>query len=145
MKCTHCHGFGRIAVQTEPPEPDYSVEGTVDGMLAAMNVHGNRKQFVLYPVVGPTCVNCVFPDGMLDEVRPILGKYVIVSGIVKYKWRKKFPFEVRAARIDPVSESDQPYLPDIIGIAPDATGGESSEDFVKEKRSSWDHDRCCLA
>jgi hypothetical protein len=74
---------------------------------------------------------------MLDEVRPILGKYVIVTGAMKYRWREKFPYEARANRLEQVSESDQPYLPNLIGMAPNATGGERSEDFVKELRSAW--------
>jgi hypothetical protein len=39
-------------------EADYTAEGTIDGMLEAVNVHGNRNQFVLYPVIGPTRVGC---------------------------------------------------------------------------------------
>jgi hypothetical protein len=118
-------------------EPDYSVDGTIDGMLEAVNVHNNRNQFVLYPIIGPTRVNCYFPDEMLDEVRPVLGKYAIVTGTMKYRWREKFPFEARATQLEQVSESDQPYLPDVIGLAPQATGGECSENFVKEIRSAW--------
>jgi hypothetical protein len=118
-------------------EPDYTVEGTIDGMLEAVNIHGNRNQFVLYPVIGPSRVNCYFPEEMLNDVRPVLGKYAIVTGKMKYRWREKFPFEARASYLEQVSESDQPNLSEIIGIAPDATGGERSEDFVKELRSGW--------
>lgn len=121
----------------EAIEPDYSVDGTVDGMLEAVNIHGNRNQFVLYPVIGPTRVNCYFPDDMLDQVRPVLGNYAIVSGMMKYHWREKFPFEARATKLETVSEIDQPYMPDLIGIAPEATGGQRSEEFVKEIRSAW--------
>jgi hypothetical protein len=118
-------------------EPDYTVEGTIDGMLEAVNIHGNRNQFVLYPVIGPARVNCYFPEEMLNELRPILGKYAIVTGKMRYRWREKFPFEARATHLEQVNEADQPYLPDIIGIAPAATDGERSEDFVKEIRSGW--------
>jgi hypothetical protein len=118
-------------------EPDSTAEGTIDGMLEAVNIHGNRNQFVLYPVVGPTRINCFFAEQMLDEVRPVLGKYVIVGGQLKYRWREKFPFEARASTIEPVDESEQPALPEIIGMAPDATGGKPSELFVRELRSGW--------
>jgi hypothetical protein len=118
-------------------EPDYTIEGTVDGMLEAVNIHGNRNQFVLYPIIGPNRVNCYFPEEMLDQIRPNLGKYAIVTGKLKYRWREKFPFEARATHLEHVSESEQPYLPDVIGIAPDATNGERSENFVKEIRSAW--------
>lgn len=118
-------------------EPDYTVEGTVDGMLEAVNIHGNRNQFVLYPIIGPTRVNCFFPDEMLDKVRPVLGKYAIVTGQLKYRWRENFPFEARASELECVEESDQPSVPDIIGIAPNATGGELSENFIRELRSGW--------
>jgi hypothetical protein len=118
-------------------EPDYTVEGTVDGMLEAVNIHGDRNQFVLYPIIGPNRVNCYFPQEMLDQVRPNLGRYAIVTGKLKYRWREKFPFEARATHLEHVSEAEQPYLPDVIGIAPDATGGERSEVFVKGIRGAW--------
>jgi hypothetical protein len=118
-------------------EPDYTAEGTIDGMLEAVNIHGNRNQFVLYPVVGPTRINCFFPDEMLVQVKPTLGKYAIVSGLMKYRWREKFPFEARANHIEAVEEGDQPSFEEILGIAPNATGGALSEDFVRELRSGW--------
>lgn len=118
-------------------EPDYTVEGTIDGMLEAVNIHGNRNQFVLYPVIGPTRVNCFFPDDMLDKVRPVLGKYAIVSGQLKYRWRENFPFEARASELEEANENEQPALSEIIGIAPNATGGERSEDFVRDIRGGW--------
>jgi hypothetical protein len=118
-------------------EPDYQVEGTIDGMLEAVNVHGNRNQFALYPIIGPSRVNCFFPDDMLDVVRPVLGKYAIVTGQLKYRWREKFPYEARASELEKVDESEQPSLREIIGIAPNATNGLRSEDFVKELRIGW--------
>jgi hypothetical protein len=118
-------------------EPDYLVGGTIDGMLEAVNVHGDKNQFVLYPIVGPTRINCIFPDEMLDMVRPVLGKYAMVTGDLKYRWREKYPYEARASRLDQLDEADQPSLMEIIGLAPEATAGASSEDFVRELRSGW--------
>jgi hypothetical protein len=118
-------------------EPDYTVEGTIDGMLEAVNIHGNRNQFVLYPIVGPLRVNCFFPDEMLDRVRPVLGKYAVVGGQLKYRWREDFPFEARASELEQLDEKDQPSFTEIIGMAPDATRGKRSEEFVREIRGGW--------
>lgn len=118
-------------------EPDYTIEGEADGMLEAVSVHGKRNQFVLYPIIGPSRVNCYFSEEMLDRVKPALGRYVIVKGQLKYRWRDRFPTECRAGDIEILDEADQPEIRDILAFAPDATGGKASEDFVREIRGGW--------
>lgn len=118
-------------------EPDYSAEGSIDGMLEAVNIHGNRNQFALYPVVGPSRVTCFFTQDMFGEIQPALGKYAIVNGELKYRWREKFPFEARVIAIETVDEADQPNFDTIRGLAADATRGKPSEEFVRDIRSGW--------
>ncbi|BBE34736.1 hypothetical protein [Sphingosinicella microcystinivorans] len=115
---------------------DTSAEGTVDGMLEAVNVHGKKNTFGLYPIVGASRVSCKFEDDLLAKVRPALGRYVIIEGELKYRWREKFPYEARATKIE-VMDEDQPSFIDILGMAPNATGGLASEDFTRKVRHGW--------
>lgn len=117
---------------------DTSSEGTVDGMLEAINVHGKSNIFALYPVVGANRVACKFDDAMLAKVRPALGRYVEIRGELKYRWREKFPFEAVATHISVLpSWDEQPSFVDIVGMAPDATGGEPAEEFTRKARHGW--------
>lgn len=112
--------------------------GSVDGMLEAINVHGKKNTFALYPVVGASRITCKFDDRLLQEVRPALGKYVLIEGDLKYRWREKFPFEATATKIEVMDNwNEQPSFTDIIGIAPDATSGVAPEEFVKSVRYGW--------
>jgi hypothetical protein len=118
--------------------PDESSEGSLDGMLEAINVHGKSNTFALYPIVGASRVSCKFEEGLLAQVRPALGKYVVIGGELKYRWREKFPYEARANRIEILSGwDDQPSFSSILGLAPNATGGLLSEEFVRNERHGW--------
>lgn len=117
---------------------DTSSEGSVDGMLEAINVHGKKNTFALYPVVGASRITCKFDDFLLPDVRPALGKYVIIRGELKYRWREKFPYEARAKKIEICDDWEaQPSFVDILGIAPSATDGVASEDFIRKERHDW--------
>lgn len=117
---------------------DTSSEGMVDGMLEAVNVHGKKNTFGLYPIVGATRVSCKFDETLLPSVRPALGKYVQIQGELKYRWREKFPFEAFATKIDVLDDwEEQPSFTSILGMAPNATGGLSSEEFTRNERHAW--------
>lgn len=118
--------------------PDTSSEGIVDGMLEAVNVHGKQNTFGLYPVVGSSRVSCKFDEHLLPMVRPALGKYVQIQGELKYRWREKFPHEALATKIDVLDDwEDQPSFTEILGMAPNATGGLPSEEFTRKERHGW--------
>ena len=118
--------------------PDSSSEGTVDGMLEVINVHGKKNTFGLYPVVGSSRVSCKFEENLLPEVRPNLGRYVQIEGELKYRWREKFPYEAFANKINALDDwDDQPSFIDILGLAPNATNGLPSEEFTRKERHGW--------
>lgn len=117
---------------------DTSSEGTVDGMLEAINVHGKKNTFSLYPVVGANRIACKFNESLLDKVRPALGRYVEIRGELKYRWREKFPYEAVAVDISILpSWDEQPSFIDIVGMAPDATDGQPAEEFTRKARHGW--------
>lgn len=117
---------------------DTSSEGNLDGMLEAVNLHGKQNTFGLYPIVGANRVSCKFDEKLLPFVRPALGKYVAVEGELKYRWREKFPFEAFVTKIEVLDDwSDQPSFTEILGMAPEATGGLLSEEFTRKERHGW--------
>jgi hypothetical protein len=117
---------------------DISSGGSVDGMLEAINVHGQRNTFALYPIVGASRITCKFDDQLLAKVRPALGRYVVIEGELKYRWREKFPYEAKAHKIEILDDWDaQPSFVEMVGSAPEATGGLPSEEFTRKVRHGW--------
>jgi hypothetical protein len=117
---------------------DTTSEGTADGMLEAINIHGKTNAFNLYPIVGASRISCRFTEDMLQSIKPALGRYVAVQGELKYRWRERHPYEAVVNKIEILpSWEEQPSFIDILGMAPDATGGLPSEDFVSNVRSAW--------
>ncbi len=117
---------------------DTSSEGTADGMLEAINIHGKTNAFNLYPIVGATRISCRFKEDMLPSIKPALGKYVAIQGELKFRWRERHPYEALVNKIEILPGWDeQPSFTEILGMAPDAAGGQPSEDFVSNLRSAW--------
>lgn len=117
---------------------DEEFSGSIEGMLEQINIHHGANTFHIYPSVGPKKVTCHFPPKLYDDAVSAVGRRVEVSGSLRYRANAKFPHQVGVTSIEafPV-EDDLPMWDDIRGRAPDATGGLSSEDFVRELRDAW--------
>ena len=118
------------------------VVSTIDGRLERINIHNNANTFGIYPtlpMVSP--VRCTFPQELLEQVLGALGSFVSVSGECLYRPEASFPYrmDVHDMTVLPPPES-LPSLSDLYGIAPDAPGSKSSEQFVREMRDRWDED-----
>lgn len=110
-------------------------QGSILGMLEHMNVH-NSNRFTIYPTIGPKSVSCTFPARIRQKVLDSAGKYVRVSGWALYDRNENFPRALQVTDIERFESFSK--LSDIRGIAPDATGGEAPEDFVRDLRDgSW--------
>lgn len=115
------------------------VVSTIDGRLEQINIHNNVNTFRIYASSPASySVNCGFPPNLLETVQSSLGAFVSVSGECLYRPEAPFPYKinVQEMRILPPSE-ELPTLSDLYGIAPGATGGMSSERFVRELRDAW--------
>jgi hypothetical protein len=116
---------------------DERERGSMLGKLEALNVHLGNRVFFIYPTVGASKVTCKFVGPELrDKVLASAGKYVRVDGWIVFKSKAKFPHAMDVQEIETFPQ-DFSKLSDIRGIAPDATKGERSEDFVRELRDAW--------
>ena len=113
-------------------------EGTVEGMLEQINIHGGANTFHIYPEVGPKKIACRFPPHLCDDAVSAVGRRVEVSGTLRYRAHADYPHQIAVSHIDTYEpESQLPEWDDLRGRAPDATGGLSSEAFVRELRDGW--------
>lgn len=107
----------------------------IKGRLEAMNIHGQKRTLTIYPSVGPTRVKCVFPKALTGAAKDAMGDHVTVFGDLKYHWRDPFPYEIKVTKIVALpSEADLPLEKELWGLAPAATGDQSSEEFVNDLR-----------
>jgi len=117
--------------------PDEIIEDSITGMLEMLNIHASKK-FHIYPVIGPKKVVCNFCGDLLEQ-KAIDGikHYVNVEGDFKYKKLSPFPYVVDVKNIEIYPDEDElPSLSDLCGVAPDATNGMSSEDFIRRIRDN---------
>jgi len=117
---------------------DEVIESAMNGTLELFNINKNNNLFNLYPVIGAQKIICNFPSALLQKAITAVGHYVNVMGQYKYKYRHSHPYyvNVTALEIYP-DENELPSLFDLYDIAPNATNGLSSEDFVRRVRDEW--------
>jgi len=107
----------------------------IKGTVEAMNIHGETHRLTLYPHRGPEKVVCIFEKDLKLKAIESFGKFVRVHGDFKYEWRAVHPYEIKVSDIEflkPVAEI--PKITSLMGIAPNATGGLSAEEFVEGLR-----------
>ena len=111
--------------------PDEIVRGSISGVLEYFNVHAGVNLLRIYPIVGPKKVDCHFPKEQIHKARAAVTKYVSIEGELRYKSSEPFPYAVNVSDIEIFLDEDElPSLFDLRGIAPQATGNLSSEEFV---------------
>lgn len=119
--------------------PVESFDGFVKGHLEAINLHESANNFRIYPVVGPNRVTCHFPEEMRGKAVQAVDETVVVYGELQYKANAPFPDEIDVDDMEVIPPDDElPSLSDLRGAQPDATGGKSSVEFVREVRDEWE-------
>lgn len=118
--------------------PDELVEGSIAGMLEAVNFH-NTNKFTLFPPLGPKRVTAMFPTTLRPKVKAAIGSFVTVIGKLRYKAWSQFPHGVIAENIDiHEPDSELPTLGELRGSFSGSTGGLNSVDFIdKLRREDW--------
>jgi len=117
---------------------DEECEGSMEGMLEQINLHLGANTFHIYPEIGPRKVTCHFPSALYDDAVSAVGRRVEVFGTLRYRARADFPNAIAVTQIEAYPPLDElPDWEDLRGRAPDATGGLSSEAFVRGLRDGW--------
>jgi hypothetical protein len=115
-----------------------SSEGSIEGVLEAINIHKGANVFRIYPIIGPKKVSCHFPNKLREDAIRAVDSFVSVEGTLKYMKKAPFPHEIKVSKIEVYPpEEELPSLEDLRGIAPNATGDLSSEEFVRKVRDGW--------
>jgi hypothetical protein len=112
--------------------------GSEEGMLEAGNIHGRARTCWIYPRIGAQRIRCDFLPGTRDQIKDNFGKYVRVEGVKYFRPTSPFPFRVAVKDFQAIEDEQPISLKDIEGIAPNATGGISSVEFVRNLRDEWD-------
>jgi hypothetical protein len=109
--------------------------GSVKGKVERYNSHGEKKYFYLYPLIGER-VKCFFDEDHRQDAASAVEKDVTVYGRLCYRDGEFFPYQMYVETIE-VNSSLQASLADLIGSAPNATGEQSSTDFIRDLRDGW--------
>ncbi|OEZ01243.1 MULTISPECIES: hypothetical protein [Stenotrophomonas] len=128
-----------VAKALEDALPDVVRQlGSVKGVVKKYIGVGDKPYFKLIPPVGGTEIKCVFPIEMLDEAASAVEHGATVEGELKSYEGDLWPHEiaVRSIQIHP-ADDELPTLSSIAGRAPDATGEQSTIDFVRGLRGEW--------
>ncbi|MBW3563385.1 MAG: hypothetical protein KY459_01505 [Acidobacteria bacterium] len=111
--------------------------GSVEGSLEAVNLHKDRKCRI-YPIIGPTSIDCSFKAEQMDQVlRALAGrKWVRIYGELRYKPRSNFADHIAVDEIEELpDEKDLPKLSDLRNMSPGLTEGKNVRDYLEELRA----------
>jgi hypothetical protein len=124
----------RVDIYVAPEETSSSY---FTGMLDAINIHGASKLFYIYPLVGPTKIQCLFPNHLLEKAKASLGSRIKVTGQFKYKLNAPYPHYAEVEDIETFPPDDElPAFIDLLGIEPDLTNGASPEEYIRNIRNA---------
>ena len=111
--------------------------GSVSGKIEAINLHNTNRKFQIFPTVGASRIMGTFRTKDRKLFAGAVDQYVTVYGRLRYKKWDAFPYAIAAHSIDVHDLSDALGLNDLNGIAPNATGGLSSTEFIDRVRDDW--------
>ena len=116
-------------------EQETTALGSVKGTLEYLNIHAQSRDIRIYPKLGPNRIEGRIPVKMISLAGEAIGREVRAKGKLTYRARENFPacIQVQELEILPRDE-DLPSIMEIKGIAPNLTGGKSSEEFIRGLR-----------
>lgn len=117
---------------------EYVQIDTVDGKLEMINVHGKHTFRIYTWAPANAVIRCGFPPELTEQVKNALKKWVSVTGESHSRPNSVVPYRMDVHEIEVMPEPEElPSLRDLYGIAPNATGDKSPEEFVRKLRDEW--------
>lgn len=96
--------------------PDQVIEGSITGVLLAINLH-NTTRFEIYPPVGPAKIACTFPGHLKHRVIEGIDRNVRVIGRLRYKHWAPFAHAITADEIEVFPPAGElPTLESLYGL-----------------------------
>jgi hypothetical protein len=111
--------------------------GSVSGKIEAINVHDKNRKFQIFPTVGPSRIVGTFRTKDRKLFASAVDHYVTVYGKLRYKKWDKFPYAISAESVEVHDLVALPGLEALGGIAPNATGQLTSQEFIDRVRDEW--------
>jgi len=115
----------------KPLKSRQRLRSSVEGRLELIS-HRGRLRASIKEYGTTTDVQCMFPDGMLEQIKHLFDRRVIAEGLVSYR-ENGTPISITDVTNLSERKSGRP-LEDFIGAAPDLTGGLSTDDFMSKMR-----------
>jgi hypothetical protein len=106
--------------------------GSVSGKLEAISIHRGGR-FVVYQAVNDKAISCKFEESALDRVKALLGRRVVVSGIVHSNIKAE-PIRVDVDEIFDLDAELRPDTRELRGAYPGIADGLSPESYIRRLR-----------
>lgn len=108
--------------------------GSVEGKLEAISIH-RSPTFVVYQALTNKAVRCLFDgsDVMMETVKNILGKRVMVSGLVNWNIKSE-PVRVDVEDIRVLGDESLPTTSELSGSHPDIADGMTTDEYIRSIR-----------
>lgn len=117
---------------------DAEIDGTIEGLLQVLNVHGPRPFIRVWPTVGPV-VTGRLPRKLIPKAKAAVDESVVVSGTLIYYPNENHPRRIRVLDIELVEKADvEPTFEALWGSGKHFRPDRSSLDLIQEMRSGWD-------
>jgi hypothetical protein len=120
----------------EPARPSYYEVSQLDGRLDLISVR-SRLLFVIEEHVTGVRVPCRFPDHMTEEIKAALGARVVVEGLIRYN-ADGVPTSMSNVTDLFVRPKPLKTLEELVGSAPDFTGGIDPVEYIRTMRDQDD-------
>jgi hypothetical protein len=122
--------------QAGPEKRGYTEVSQLDGKLDLISVR-SRPTFVIEEHVTGERVPCRFPDEMFERAKAALGMRVVVEGLIRYN-ADDVPTSMSALTDFFVRPKPLRTLEELVGSAPDFTGGIGPVEYVRAMRDPDD-------
>jgi hypothetical protein len=107
--------------------------GSVRGTIDRINVHAGANKFRIYPIIGASFVDCLFPSELKEKAKSAIEQYVCVSGKLHYRVGCEHPYQIDVDEIETMpDESTLPALASFKGII---KTDKSTEELLDEERN----------
>ncbi len=123
----------RTLAELLPPRREE--RASVEGALETISIHG-KKRFIVYDSITRKGVTCILgeEEDRLQEVTAVLGRKVIVSGVVHYNIKNE-PVRIAVERLRVLPpDKTIPTAKQLTGSDPNFTGEMTTEEYIRSIR-----------